>query len=360
MTAHPEVRPGPQSAMADRVSPAPQRTPHGGPARRLAWLLIGVLLGLALLLWLPHGPRGAAEPPRLADREPATALTAPSPTAPRHELDRPTATVGARDRAPIPLPMNRGTRAAMLDEDLHALAVQLLPLAAAGDAEAEYSLVEVLGACRDDLGRFADRAALDAHLLTLSQRRGIEPGRVADLNRRRFEACAGFRAAGIEPFGDRTEWLQRAAESGHPLARLAMLEHPDSTRDLAPDDLRRIRHDVVRAGLASGRPEALFETLAYEFSDTPGEDTTAVPYAVAWWLVACARGLECGPDSREWRERQAYGGMPQYEAWEDMVLYDVDASDREAARERAREILRALDAGEIDSVIPARLGEDGG
>ena len=311
--------------------------------RRLAWLLVGVLGGLAMVLVLPERTPPSVVPVVAPAEDAAAAELRPAALAPVDTAVAPSMSAA--------IPLNAAERALQLDDDLHALALALLPLATAGDAESQYSLALIVRECHFELKRHADRAELDAFLETVPRRTGIDPVEYATLQRRRFEACDGFRADPIEAYGTDAELFTRAAAAGQPLAALE-LELRAPLRG-APRDATAL-NDAARAALASRRPEAFLLLLELEFPDEDGpEARDATPNAVAWWLLACQRGYPCGPEARWRREQIAFrGGQRADLDWDDALLFDLPAHEREQARERAVELGRALDAGEVETILP--------
>jgi TPR repeat protein len=323
-------------------------------ARRLAWSLVGVLGGLSLILALPE--RGDA--PASTAATPGGEITSPQ-TRPDGARAAPSAAGAERTdpaaSAAAPL-MSAGMLALQRDSDLHALARELVPQAEAGDAEAQYSLALVLRECQFDVRRHPDRAEFDKFIESVPRRSGIDPVAYAEFQRSRFDACDGFRSDPVEAFGADVEWFERAATAGHPLARLEReLRAPLEGRTSDSVALR----DAARDALASRRPEAFLQLLELEFpeADAP-EGRDATPNAVAWWLLACARGLPCGPEARWRREQVAFrGGQRTMLGWEDALLFDLPGHEREQARERAAELGRALDAGALEEILPLIVRE---
>lgn len=318
-------------------------------ARRLAWSFVGVLGGLSLILALPErgdAPASTAVTPGTGGAGPqagsASARTGPAADgAERPDPSAPTA-------APV---LSAAMLALQLDGDLHALARELLPRAEAGDAEAQYSLALIVRECGFEVHRHADRAALDAFIESVPRRSGFDPEAYGALQRSRFEACDGFRADPIEAYGADGQWFARAATAGHPLARLEReLRAPLEGRMREAAALR----DAARAALASRRPEAFLLLLELEFPE--GDEPVArdaAPSAAAWWLLACARGFPCGQGALWRREAIALrGGQRAMLDWEDALLFDLAGHERELARERASELGRALDAGELEAILP--------
>ena len=335
-------------------------TPTGSPARRLAWLLIGVLLGLSLLMWLPRGRPAASAPGATAPASTAAAAGASTLDAAAPERRA----VAAALAPPRILPMNRTNRAIELGEDLHALAVALLSAAEAGDAEAQYSLHRIIDACEYELARFRDEAALAARRDELMERTGgIHGPAAAALDEERYRMCDGFRRDDLARFGERDAWLLRAAEQGHPLASVALAVELDrGSPDGVPlSDAERVarQRELFLVGLRSGRPEALWEGFAFDAGDLSFEERwSPSPEGVAWLLLACARGFECSRAARWRREFEAIGGLPPYEDWAEAILFDLPLHSREAALARARELAAALDRGDAEAILPSALRED--
>lgn len=337
------------------------------PARRLAWLLIGVLLGLGLLLWLPPGPADQAPVPA-PSRASSAEGTTPAPVDPA--AVRAAVEILGPAQAAV-RPMNPAARAIELGEDLHALALELLAAAEDGEPEAQYSLYRIVDACEHELARFADAEALAARRAELMSRAaGIHGPAAAALDEERFRMCDGFRRDPLERFGAALAWLTAAADAGHPLASATLATEMDRHGDLglalgagrAPvDDAER--RDRQRAlfltGIASGRPEALWEGFAFDAGEFPLIDQwSPAPEGVAWLLLACARGHECSRAARWRRELEAIGGLPPYEDWAEALLFDLPPYQRERALERARELAAALDRGDAAAVLPTALRGD--
>jgi hypothetical protein len=313
--------------------------------RRLAWLLVGVLFGLALLLAIPdrkpEGPPREQTPSAPAVGAAAGSAAAVAPTAAANEARDERGTADA----------NAAVHALQQGHDLHALALELLPRAEADDAEAQYSLALITSHCLFELKRYADRAAFEEFLETVPRRSGIDPEQYATFQRRSFEACDGFRADPIHRYIADPDWSARAADAGHPLAALEReLRVPGGVEARDPAALR----SAARAALASGRPEAFMLLLELEFPDDADDEARdATPNAIAWWLLACQRGYPCGPEARWRHERRAFRSGPSGDLdWEDALLFDLPAHEREQARDRAAELGRALDEGELDAVLP--------
>jgi len=328
------------------------------PARRLAWLLIGVLVGLSLLMVLPHGSRPKSTPP--ADGTAASVAARPSlpvdagtPAAPE---------VVAALAARSVRPMNRANLAIDRGEDLHALAVQILERAESGHAEAQYSLYRIIDTCAYELTRFKDEAELAERRTELMERpSGYRGPAAAALEVEQYRMCDGFRADPIERFGDADDWLLRAVDAGHPLASVALAVELDrSSPDGAPlSDAERIarQRELFLIGLRSGRPEALWEGFAFDAGDPlKSEDRwSPAPEGMAWLLLACARGLECSRAARWRRELEAVEGIPPYEDWAEALMFDLPLHQRETALARARELAAALDRDDTESMLPAAL-----
>ena len=316
--------------------------------RRLAWMLVGALGGLGLLLTLPERPvatvPGAAPPSTRAELQTArVALT-------DDHTDEPTRTTAPAQG------LSPALRTLELGGDLHALARELLPAATAGDTESQYGLALVVRECHFELSRNPDRAAFDRFLEGVPRRSGIDPQQYAALQRDRFVACDGFRDDPIDRYGSDAEWFSRAAAGGHPIATLEL--ELRKVREAKPRDAEAL-HDAAVAALATRRPDAFLLLLELEFPDEDGPATRdAAPNATAWRLLACQRGYPCGPEARWRREQFAFRGSQRAElGWDDALLFDMPAHEREQARDRAAELARALDAGELDAVLPLPLRE---
>jgi len=318
------------------------------PVARLAWLLIGTLLGLALFLALPERPV-----PRSGTAVPSTAEPAP---------DAPGAggTDALTDDAAltvVPGTIGPAVRAVELGDDLHALAVALLPAAEDGDREAQFGLARILPHCAAALDKHADHAqhdegGADPALLRPS---GADPERYAAVWERRYAACAGFADQPLEAFGDPAHWRQQALAGGHPVLVLrdALGAPPAGSTPLDREALA----ELVVATLRARRVDA-FEMLgALEWAPTDSPDARdAQAGEVAWMLLACRSGFPCGPDADWLLARRAFraGPLPASDA-EDELLFDLPPHERALAQERAAELEAALAAGRWDAMMPAPL-----
>lgn len=327
------------------------------PARRLAWLLVGALIGLSLLMWLPRGPR-AASTAEIAPTSRPDDRAVPAGVSTLPDQQALTSALAPRTK----LPMNRANRAIQLGLDLHALADELLPTAEGGDAEARYSLSQIIETCGYELTRYADEAALAARREELLERAaGIHGHAAVALDEERYRMCDGFRRDPLARFGERAEWLQRAVEAGHPLASVTQAieldRGPAPGEPLLTDAERLARQrELFLVGLESGRPEALWEGFVFEAGDAPTQTSwSPAPEGVAWLLLACARGLECSRNARWRREWEMLAGMPPYDDWSEALLFDLPPYQRETALARARELAAALDRGDAESILPATL-----
>jgi hypothetical protein len=306
------------------------------PAVRFAWLAIGVLAGLALLLALPSRP--PARPPAAAADARATPATVPADAA-----------------APDPMPSAAaGSARAAIEHAaaLQPLAAELLPAAQAGDRDAAYALAQVLAHCTAVRARGLAEGDDDARLATA--RAGTDAARYAELWARRADACRGFDDDPLEGYGTSARWLDAAADAGQPVAVLERLLAP--TRAADGDDGTALAA-AVRAALASGRSDALqlIGPLEHPYSDGVAARDAAAR-AVAWSLLACRRGYPCDPDADWRRELLAFRGGPQPEMdAEDALLFDLEPHQRELAREHAAELEALLGAGRFDEMMPAPL-----
>ncbi len=175
-----------------------------------------------------------------------------------------------------------------------------------------------------------------------------QPGGAAQLE----ERCRTFRESGVRDLGEAEQWLQMAAVGGQPRAQVIYAgKLLGNLQGLPPDEASRTRDDArrqVAAALASRDAEVVFDAASV-LTLRNGGNHPAPDEAEAWWLAACTRGLDCGPNS-EWTRQvcRREGNCQPFESLPDVVRRD--SMDYQSVLARAAEINRLIDAGEISSL----------
>jgi hypothetical protein len=204
-------------------------------------------------------------------------------------------------------------------KDHFALAKEILPLARAGNPEAQLVLFQTYRGCTE--GQMDHFKKYDT--LEKMRQQAIENGvSVAD-EEKRFVRCQGFYTDEAKSLGDPWDWLQKATDAGYApaqaeTARLRLWQDRLKAQILAaggadpayiadPLTLRgpvggdSTPRELLAAAAQSGDP-AVFELIAREqFMLHPGQpsDVTQIE-STAWTYAACQRGFDCsgyGPAS---------------------------------------------------------------
>jgi hypothetical protein len=238
-------------------------------------------------------------------------------------------------------------RRAFLDApNLTRFAMDLLPQAVAGDGASQYFIYLALDQCRAYLRRDLESARLNLEMML----------NVPDLSgeeraawRAEYERCRGFglggwdaigQALGMEEPGSEAEyaslWFERATQSGYPtaLAELALRPNPLNVAE---------REALLHEALPQAGPDVYW--LLFAHSADVGA-AVGVP-ALAWLVVACRAGQDCGADARWFRGMACMEGEGCVEGRSALEHYWLAASpgERDAAWTEARRIESALEAG---------------
>jgi hypothetical protein len=211
-------------------------------------------------------------------------------------LDREIARLG---RAPPRLEPLR--RAFAESRSLAQFALDRLPRALEGDGASQYFIYLALDQCRSYLRSDFDGVnASHERLLSLPDLTAEE--RMAA--QAEYERCRGFAlqdwgalgaALGDDQPGAEVEyasvWFERAMLNGYPPALV------EQALRLAPLGAEE-RSAMLRQGLAEGGADAYWLLFAHSGEVQAGEVTEA---ALAWLIVACRAGQDCGEDARWYR-----------------------------------------------------------
>jgi hypothetical protein len=279
-------------------------------------LLIALATGVSIYVLRENAGDDEAEPATAAVPE---ATPAPAPAA------------AQAASAHAPPPTNQATPAPMAADyasrfrdaaDYLELARSLHASAKAGDATAQFYLYRAMEQC--------------------------QPGGAAQLE----ERCRTFRESGVRDLGEGEQWLQMAAVGGQPRAQVIYAgKLLSNLQGLPPDEASRTRDDArrqVAAALTSRDAEVVFDAASVLVLRSGGNHP-APDEAEAWWLAACTRGLDCGPNSERTRQIcRRDGNCQPFESLPDVIRRD--AMDYQSVLKRAAEINSQIDAGEISSL----------
>jgi hypothetical protein len=188
-------------------------------------------------------------------------------------------------------------------KDWYALAKEILPLAKAGDPEAQYVLFETYRFCsyKYQTKRASEKAARE---------RATSIGLSADNAAMWFGRCDGFLTDEAKSLGDPWDWLQKATDAGYPMAQVTTVSErlsqdqskafvragaqPTGTATLPPLGGAADPRDLLVLAAQSADPEVLraIGGLQHELNPTQPKDVTNINTA-AWGYVACQRGADC-------------------------------------------------------------------
>lgn len=314
----------------------------------------GLVLGL--LAVLPAAPVvgvHAAAPavvarlaPRLAPRALHVSAHGGVPNARSHDTE-----VARLGRQPPRLPALR--RAFLESDDLRAFALERLPQARAGDGASQYFIYLALDQCRSYLRSDAQRA--DDTLGRMLAEADLGPEERAAWQAD-YERCRGFalddwaalgEALGEDRPGAEVEyaaaWFERAAAAGHPPALVEQALRPGP---YGADE----RRELLREALPGAGPDAYWLLFAHSGETQAGEVNAA---ALAWLLVACRAGQDCGEQARWYRgfacipdERRCVPGRTAL----DYYWNEASLRDRDEAWSQAFEIEAMLRQGRWDEL----------
>lgn len=166
--------------------------------------------------------------------------------------------------------------------------------AEAGDVVAQRTVADFYSRCSlYSLSPSKFSSTLD----TFARLRGEEPNAYDGLKRRMKATCGEVDGGRPIPRDLYFYWYERAARQGDAYSRVALASF--NYQMLTPKDVRMIGQDVINAG----DPEAIFAlgdllAIAPEGSAVGDHRPVASPYAnLAWGIVACRMGADCGPGS---------------------------------------------------------------
>jgi hypothetical protein len=143
--------------------------------------------------------------------------------------------------------------------------------------------------------------------------------------------------------GDSRKWLEDAANNGQPVAMAALAKSQLIDISVGRRDKKAWAHarDLLASALVSKDPEVMWAIGEMQYALNDSEDSTKVQWA--WWLAACERGYECGPQAILLEFTCRYEQCPPGET---VVQYmrRLLQTDFPAVEELAREINANIDA----------------
>lgn len=186
--------------------------------------------------------------------------------------------------------------------DLYGFMMDILPLATAGDGSAQYHLYLTLEECRAYLGPNGQATLSETTLKPYWRKAGtvneIVPDRERELWLHEYQRCKNFVGASLLSVeaalgGDipgavieyGSVWFERAFVEGFPPALVDMLSR-------SSDHDPVVRQLLKRMAVLSGDPRVYLHFFEHEWESSALEN--AETDAIAWLLLACRSGLDCG------------------------------------------------------------------
>jgi hypothetical protein len=323
--------------------------------KRAHWavLVAVVLCAAAAILWWRHGA-GQAQPAKSRVSTQLPSAGAASADAPLTSESGPLPHHAASTAAPVDYAA--GLRAA---SDYLEFIRSIQDAASNGDHAAQFYSYRALDYCYDGYrGYFKGRQGrltLDDALKRSVSRWPFNPEDV----RRVHARCHTLWESGAEEITERLEWLKLASDGGYPLAQVIAAQRQwQATAGEDNDDAARLeeRRGLLAKAIRSREPEVIWEIgnnpLDFERRDG-GELGEVKEYDVdyaAWWLAACARGLDCSPGSQVVGQLCRFDpGCQPYESVADILRRGSD-DDFSGIEARARWISEKIDAGDWESL----------
>lgn len=194
-----------------------------------------------------------------------------------------------------------------ISKDWYALAKESLPLAKAGDPEAQYVLFVTYRYCFDSSG--VERTKRDT--LDAVREFAVSYDLPVDSAVSHFQQCHGFNTEDAASLGDPWEWLQKATDAGYAPAQ-ALTAHERLFQDqmkafmgagARPTDPAAYRapiggdidpRELLVVAAQSADPEILAEIGGLQHMLNPDQprDVTRIN-SVAWRYVGCQRAGDC-------------------------------------------------------------------
>lgn len=236
---------------------------------------------------------------------------------------------------------------------------EILPAAKMNDPDAQFYLSRVLEGCAQDNKMYfehkGEKLALDQGLQYASRRHLS-----VDTAQSVFDRCHEFQENDSTALGVAEDWLAKATQAGQPLAeattasKMLMRELQENLAKAGgvanPNPVSPIGNGVdprelLRAAVESRDPEVLFSIgEVQEMLDPTNTDASST--RLAWWLVACQRGLDCSSNA-DWVKKSC-GDDPQCASADSSGdLVRTLAGDKwPSVQQRASDISNKLNAGQ--------------
>jgi hypothetical protein len=238
------------------------------------------------------------------------------------------------------------------------LARKLLPFAKSGDIAAQYWLQRALRRCDLDYESSIQEAATDGALSQDEVAEIVRNDTRVDAAEVRliFDQCFPLSTSGAEAFGDSDDWRENSAKGGYPLAlaELADSRAADALNDdtAAGADVRTESLRLARDALRTGDAEVVMRLAGVAFYMNSADEKWDDGFRARniWYLAACQRGADCGPQST--RTRRWCRGDPHCQPFETLadLMRRQAPADFAAMENRAREINELIDGKKWDEL----------
>jgi hypothetical protein len=229
--------------------------------------------------------------------------------------------------------------------------------ARSGNPDAQYYLGKALRVCEDSRSIFRfNSQAIDLNEALSHYSSGQNSARKITAI---YERCHDLEAVGdrIKEFGNPEDWIKSASDHGQPVAQsdeaLKGLSAIQKGAMTATGDFNALTksgidpRSLLLAAVQTKDPEALFNVGQAQgyLNNFNGEATKS---ELAWWLVACQRGLPCDSDS-EFQRDVALNDSLSGLTGPDLICMMAGKDCQEVERQ-AQEINEKLNAGEWDQL----------
>jgi hypothetical protein len=235
-------------------------------------------------------------------------------------------------------------------DDLLAFVEGVQDSAQGGDGRAAYYLSHALERCETEYGKRFGSGRRERSLdEVMADESIVRQFGEADL-RRIHGQCQRLRESDITRFGAADDWLLKAADGGYPRAQVEAALWFVMTGGSAPDsDWSGQAREFARAAVRSKDPE-VFLTVSHVIEGLNPAEASRLPSDASWYMAACLRGLDCGPDTEITRIlcRADPTCHPDESALD--LIRRLEGERFEAVERGAREINDAIDAGRLDEL----------
>lgn len=247
--------------------------------------------------------------------------------------------------------------------DYWAYAKKILPAAKAGDPDAQFYLSRLLERCEEGnrmyFQKLGKALTLDEGLQFAVQRHlPIEVAQAV------FDKCHELQERDRQELGSSNDWLAKATAAGQPLAEavtaskifsqelmqnFARAEGVPETNTTTPPDSVADPRALLRAAVESGDPEVFFEIGEMQsMLDPAGIDSGTK--RLAWWLIACERGLDCSTNA-EWVKNTCVSDPQCASISSPTDIVQMLAGEHwPDVQQHALNISEKLDAGQLDDL----------